>query len=71
MLAAESPLGLAERLGDEACAALEPKHRSGRGQFLTPPGVAGLLAGMFDSTEGDVRLLDLGARVGALTAAFV
>jgi len=41
------------------------------GQFLTPPGVAGLLAGMFDSAEGDVRLLDIGAGVGALTAAFV
>ena len=41
------------------------------GQFLTPPGVAGLLAGMFESAEGDVRLLDLGAGVGGLTAAFV
>ena len=41
------------------------------GQFLTPPMVAGLLAGMFGSVEGAVRLLDLGAGVGALTAAFV
>jgi adenine-specific DNA-methyltransferase len=41
------------------------------GQFLTPPNVGTLLAGMFGSAEGEVRLLDLGAGVGALTAAFV
>jgi len=70
-VAVESPPALAARLGQEACAALEAGYRSGMGQFLTPPGVAGLLAGMFDSAEGDVRLLDLGAGVGALTAAFV
>src|SRR5271157_5557712 len=66
-VAVESPLTLAVRLGEEACAALEARYRSGMGQFLTPPGVAG----MFDSVEGAVRLLDLGAGVGALTAAFV
>jgi hypothetical protein len=68
-VAAESPLALAARLGEEACGALGAEHRSGRGQYLTPPAVAGLLAGMFDSAEGEVRLLDLGAGVGALTAA--
>src|SRR5438128_1897322 len=41
------------------------------GQFLTPPGVGTLLAQMFDSIVGDMRLLDSGAGVGALTAAFV
>ena len=70
-VAAESPLALAARLGKEACAGLEAGYRSGMGQFLTPPGVADLLASMFDSAEGDVRLLDLGVGVGALTAAFV
>ena len=70
-MAVESPLALAVRLGQEACSVLEAGYRSGMGQFLTPAGVAGLLAGMFDSAEGDVRLLDLGAGVGALTAAFV
>ena len=67
----ESPLALAVRLGQEACAELEAGARRRLGQFLTPPGVAGLLASMFDSAEGDVRLLDMGAGVGALTAAFV
>ena len=69
LVAAESPLTLAARLGQEACAVLEAGYRSGMGQFLTPPGVAGLLAGMFDSAEGEVRLLDLGAG-DALDAAF-
>jgi adenine-specific DNA-methyltransferase len=70
-LVAEPPLALAARLGAEGCAALEANYRSGMGQFLTPPGVAGLLAGMFESAVGDVRLLDAGAGVGTLTAAFV
>ncbi len=70
-VAPESPLALAERLGQEACGALDASYRSGMGQFLTPPGVADLLARMFESAEGEVRLLDLGAGAGALTAAFV
>ena len=70
-LVAESPLVLAARLGAEGCAALEADYRGGMGQFLSPPRVAGLLAGMFESAVGDVRLLDPGAGVGTLTAAFV
>lgn len=41
------------------------------GQFLTPRPVADLMASMFDTNSGDVELLDAGAGVGALTAAFV
>jgi adenine-specific DNA-methyltransferase len=70
-LAAESPLALAARLGESGCVALEAGYRSTMGQFLTPPKVAALLAGMFKSAENDVRLIDLGAGVGTLTAAFV
>ena len=70
-LVAESPLVLAARLGAEGCAALDADYRGGMGQFLTPPRVAGLLAGMFESAVGEVRLLDPGAGVGTLTAAFV
>ena len=68
---AGSPLALAARLGRDRCAALEADHRSGMGQFLTPPSVAALRAGMFEPAEGDVRLLDPGAGVGVLSAAFV
>ena len=70
-LAAESPLELASRLGEQGCAALAADYRSSMGQFLTPPKVAALLARMFGPAEGDVRLLDLGAGVEALAAAFV
>lgn len=67
----EPVLALAARLGEEGCAALKAGYRSHMGQFLTPPSVAAFLASMFESAEGDVRLLDFGAGVGALTAAFV
>lgn len=70
-VAGESPLALAAGLGREGCAALAADYRSGMGQFLTPPNVATLLAGMFGPAGGEVRLLDPGAGVGTLTAAFV
>jgi len=67
----ESPLALAARLAEGTCAGPGNAYRSGLGQFMTPPRVASLLADMFASVGGDVRLLDLGAGVGSLTAAFV
>src|SRR5258707_15317880 len=70
-LSLESPLMLAAQLGHEGCAGLDSSHRVKMGQFLTPPGVGTVLSQMFDSIEGDVRLLDSGAGVGALTAAFI
>ena len=65
------PLDLAATAGLKACAALEAEHRSRNGQFLTPPGVARLLAGMFEETGKHVELLDAGAGLGSLSAAFV
>ena len=41
------------------------------GQFLTPPSIARFMASLFSETEDGVRLLDAGAGVGTLTAAFV
>src|SRR5438309_1826154 len=67
----ESAPMLAARLGHEGCAALDAGHRSKMGQFLTTSEVGASLAQMFDSIVGDVRLVDSGAGVGALTAAFV
>lgn len=47
-------------------------RRKELGQFLTPAPVARLLADMFEPTERQsIRLLDPGAGVGSLTAAFV
>ncbi|PMB29239.1 restriction endonuclease [Fischerella thermalis BR2B] len=50
---------------------LNLKQRSELGQFLTPAPVARLMAGQFSSLSGHISLLDPGAGVGSLTAAFV
>lgn len=50
---------------------LDPKRRSALGQYMTPVSLARFLAGLFDGCDGDVCLLDPGAGVGSLTAAFV
>jgi adenine-specific DNA-methyltransferase len=47
-------------------------HRSEFGQFPTPPRIARYMAGLFsDPPPTSVRLLDAGAGVGSLTAAYV
>lgn len=50
---------------------LDPKRRSKLGQFMTPAAVATFMAGMFGGLPKNIRLLDAGAGVGSLTAAFV
>jgi adenine-specific DNA-methyltransferase len=55
----------------DASRRLDPSSRSAKGQFLTPPPVARLMASMFEATPRTVRLLDAGAGIGSLTAAFV
>lgn len=62
----------AESLRREATDRLDPKTRSALGQFMTPGPVASFMAGLFgQAQEDDIRLLDAGAGVGSLTAAFV
>ena len=46
------------------------EHRKRRGQVFTPPEVARFMAGLFSSVPRDYHLLDPGAGVGTLTAAF-
>ena len=55
----------------EVSPTLDPKRRSKLGQFMTPGRIAASMAEMFDDIAGDVRLLDAGAGMGSLTAAFV
>ncbi len=55
----------------EVSPTLDPKRRSKFGQFMTPSRIASFMAGMFSALPSDVRLLDAGAGMGALTAAFV
>ena len=50
---------------------LDPERRSALGQFMTPLATARLMASMFDAKGDEVTLLDAGAGVGSLTAAFV
>jgi adenine-specific DNA-methyltransferase len=56
----------------EAVALATPaKHKSALGQFMTPSAIARFMAGMFHPMSGKtIRLLDAGAGIGSLTAAF-
>jgi adenine-specific DNA-methyltransferase len=55
----------------DAARKLDPTRRSGLGQFFTPAPVARLMASLSGSHGKTVRLLDPGAGVGVLTAAWV
>ncbi|SOH95231.1 adenine-specific DNA-methyltransferase [Monaibacterium marinum] len=55
----------------EVSPTLDPKRRSKLGQFMTPARIASFMAGMFGDLPAHIRLLDAGAGMGALTAAFV
>lgn len=55
----------------QVSATLDPKRRSKLGQFMTPGTIAEFMASMFRDMPREVRLLDAGAGMGVLTAAFV
>lgn len=50
---------------------LHPERKAELGQFMTPAPVAQFMASLFTERRGAVRLLDAGAGVGSLTAAFI
>ncbi len=50
---------------------INPQQRSQLGQFLTPAPIARLIAKQFNNLSGHIKLLDPGAGIGSLTAAFV
>ena len=56
---------------ERANSLLDERLRGKLGQFMSSSSVSNLLASMFDDMSGDIRLLDAGAGVGSLTAAFV
>lgn len=60
-----------DRRRKSATGELDQEKRGDLGQFLTPADVARLMASMFGDLPSDVRVLDAGAGVGALTASFV
>lgn len=56
----------------DAASRLDPKKRSALGQFMTPIPIARFMASLFDEFAGKkISLLDAGAGVGSLSAAFV
>ncbi len=55
----------------DAARRLDPARRAKLGQFFTPPPVARLMASMFQTRASSLRLLDAGAGVGTLSAAWV
>ena len=50
---------------------IDPVKKSKLGQFMTCGTVAKFMASLFNSIEDDIYLLDAGAAVGSLTAAFL
>jgi adenine-specific DNA-methyltransferase len=50
---------------------LDSRKRADLGQYLTPDGLAGFLASMFEPRDSPCTFLDPGAGVGSLSAAFV
>ena len=49
----------------------DAKKKSQFGQFLTPESTAAFMAGLFPAASGKCRLLDAGAGIGSLSAAFL
>ncbi len=65
-------LACVQRLSSDAARNLSTDKRAEFGQFMTPPTVACFMASMFTKPKPpDCRLLDPGAGVGTLSAAFV
>lgn len=64
-------LGAIDLMRLEANRQLDPKRKAELGQFMTPANVARFMASLFAERKGPVRLLDAGAGVGSLTAAFI
>ena len=55
----------------EAQKLLDKVHQSDLGQFFTPPSIAKLMAEMFINIPLTINLVDPGAGVGTLSAAFI
>ena len=71
-LSSPAGLALAENCRVNIAHRLDPENRAHLGQYMTPAPVARFMASLFTDPAGrDCHLLDAGAGVGSLTAAFV
>ncbi len=68
---ADALLSSIEAARRDAPIRLDTRRRALMGQFLTPASVATFMAGMIECTKPVVRVLDPGAGLGSLSAAFV
>lgn len=68
---ADTLLAWVEAARRDVAPRLDPQRRAVMGQFLTPVSVARFMAGMIDCTKPIVRVLDPGAGLGSLSAAFM
>jgi adenine-specific DNA-methyltransferase len=64
-------MGCMDAVRLEANVQLSPARKVEFGQFMTPDSVARFMASLFSRRLGEVRLLDAGAGIGSLTAAFL
>ncbi len=64
-------LQIVDRVRLDANKELDSRRKVDLGQFMTPAAVARFMASLFSDRRGLVRLLDAGAGVGSLTAAFI
>ena len=69
--AATAELKAVDLIRLEANGRLNPARKAEFGQFLTPGGVARFMASLFCKHSGPLNVLDAGAGVGSLTAAFI
>ena len=68
---ADSLLSSVEAARRDAARRLDPRRRALMGQFLTPAPVATFMARMIECRNPVIRVLDPGAGLGSLSAAFV
>lgn len=66
-----SVITTADQYRMEAYKAVGDGSRSKHGQFFTPPQIARMMAALFGDLPSEIRLLDAGAGIGSLTAAFI
>lgn len=66
------PVAPLDRVRGVANLELDPDRKGALGQFMTPSNIAAFMAGLFTRRDApSIRLLDAGAGVGSLTAAFL
>lgn len=68
---ADELLSAVERIRDVRSVQIDSDHRQRLGQVMTPPRVAQIIASMPSAQPSEITLLDPGAGLGSLTAAFV